>query len=103
MEYNMLSNEIFMEYVWNSQVYGKYLTYAWYMTTSIMCIIHIICQYIYGIYLAYAWHIPTRSIYLTYAWYTTSTKNLGAITLPHIYGIYLLDEGICDMYSIHMG
>ena len=28
---------------------------------------------------------------------------LGVITLPHIYGIYLLDEGICDMYSIHMG
>ena len=40
MEYNMLSNEIFMEYVWNIQVYGIYLTYAWYMTTSIMCIIH---------------------------------------------------------------
>ena len=29
MEYNMLSNEIFMEYVWNIQVYGIYLTYAW--------------------------------------------------------------------------
>ena len=26
MEYNMLSNEIFMEYVWNIQVYGIYLT-----------------------------------------------------------------------------
>ncbi len=50
------------------------LVCVWYMTTSIMCIIHIICQYIYGIYLAYAWHIPTRSIYLTYSWYKTSTK-----------------------------
>ncbi len=63
----MLSNEIYMEYVWNIQVYGIYLTYAGYMTTSIMCIIHIICQYIYGIYLAHARHIPTRSIYLTCA------------------------------------
>ena len=23
--------------------------------------------------------------------------------MPDIYGIYLLDEGICHMYSIHMG
>ncbi len=55
MEYNMHSNEIFtsMEYVLNIQVYGIYLTYAGYMPTSIICIIHIICQYIYGIYLAY--------------------------------------------------
>ncbi len=84
MEYNMLSNEIFMEYVWNIQVYGIYLAYAWYMTTSILSIIHIICQYIYiyGIYLAYAWHIPNRSIYLTYSWYTTSTKFWGSSRYP---------------------
>ncbi len=83
----MLSNEIFMEYVWNIQVYGIYLTYAWYITTSIMCIIHIICQYIYGIYLAYVWHIPIRSIYLTYAWDTTSTKFWVSSRYPYIWHI----------------
>ncbi len=70
------------------------------MTTSIMCIIHIICQYIYEIYLAYAWHMTTSSIYLTYALYTTSTKYWGSSRYPiymYIYGIYLLGEGICHM------
>jgi len=101
MEYNMLSNEIFMEYVWNIQVYGIYLTYAWYMTTSIICIIHIICQYIYGIYLAYAWHIPTRSIYLTYSWYKTSTKFWASSRYP-IYMAYTYLMNVYVMYIAYI-
>ncbi len=66
------------------------------MTKSIMCIIHIICQYIYGIYLAYAWHIPTGSIYLTYALYTTSTKYWGSSRYP----IYMAYTYLMKVYVI---
>ncbi len=68
------------------------------MTTSIMCIIYITCQYMYGIYLAYAWHIPTRSIYLTYSWYTTSTKFWGSSHYP----IYMAYTYLMKVYVIYI-